>query len=119
MIDAVERGVKVRLLTDWVGMRGIRYSFVAGLRRAGVEHRVFSTPGFRAWLGFVPRDHRKLLVVDGVIGITGGVGIGDEWMGTTAAPSRPLARHRRAHRGARRARHAGRVRHDVGARAEA
>src|SRR6185369_6489189 len=68
MIDAVERGVKVRLLTDWVG---IRYSFVAGIRRAGVEHRVFNTPGFRAWLGLVPRDHRKLLVVDGKIGITG------------------------------------------------
>ena len=84
MIDAVERGVKVRLLTDWIGMRGIRYSFVAGLRRAGIEHRVFNTPGLRAWLGFVPRDHRKLLVADGLVGITGGVGIGDEWMGTTA-----------------------------------
>jgi cardiolipin synthase len=83
LIDAVERGVKVRLLTDWIGMRGIRYSFVAGLRRAGIEHRVFNTPGFRAWLGFVPRDHRKLLVVDGQVGVTGGVGIGDEWMGTT------------------------------------
>jgi len=83
LIDAVERGVKVKLLTDWIGMRGIRHSFVAGLRRAGIEHRVFNTPGFRAWLGLVPRDHRKLLVVDGTIGITGGVGVGDEWMGTT------------------------------------
>jgi len=83
LIDAVERGVSVRLLTDWIGMRGIRYAFVAGLRRAGVEHRVFNTPGLRAWLGFVPRDHRKLLVVDSLIGITGGVGVGDEWMGTT------------------------------------
>ncbi|MDB4898499.1 MAG: cardiolipin synthase, partial [Gemmatimonadetes bacterium] len=36
-----------------------------------------------AWLGFIPRDHRKLLVVDSAIGITGGVGIGDEWIGKT------------------------------------
>jgi cardiolipin synthase len=48
-----------------------------------VEHRVFNPPGLRAWLGFVPRDHRKLLVVDAAVGITGGVGIGNEWMGKT------------------------------------
>jgi cardiolipin synthase A/B len=84
LIGAVERGVSVRLLTDWIGMRGIRSAFVTGLRRAGVDVRVFNTPGLRAWLGFVPRDHRKLLVVDGLVGITGGVGIGDEWMGATA-----------------------------------
>ena len=79
LVDAVSRGVSVRLLTDWIGMRGIRSSFVANLRKAGVELRVFNTPGFRAWFGLVPRDHRKLLVVDGRVGITGGVGIGREW----------------------------------------
>ena len=83
LVDAVTRGVNVRLLTDWIGMRGIRSSFVSNLRRAGVELRVFNTPGLRAWLGLVPRDHRKLLVVDGTVGITGGVGIGDEWIGKT------------------------------------
>jgi cardiolipin synthase len=84
LVDAVARGVAVRVLTDWIGMRGISSSFVANLRHAGVELRVFNTPGFRAWLGLVPRDHRKLLVVDGGLGITGGVGIGDEWMGKTS-----------------------------------
>jgi cardiolipin synthase A/B len=84
LIDAVERGVSVRLLTDWIGMRGIRKSFITNLRKAGVDLRVFNPPGLRAWFGMVPRDHRKLLVVDGAVGITGGVGIGDEWMGKTA-----------------------------------
>ena len=83
LVAAVERGVSVRLLTDWIGMRGIRSAFVADLRRAGVDVRVFNAPGLRAWFGLVPRDHRKLLVVDGAVGITGGVGIGDEWMGET------------------------------------
>ena len=83
LVDAVTRGVAVRVLSDWIGMRGIRSSFVAALRRAGVELRVFNTPGFRPWFGLVPRDHRKLLVVDAMIGITGGVGIGDEWIGKT------------------------------------
>lgn len=84
LVDAVARGVSVRVLTDWIGMRGIRASFVANLRKAGVELRVFNAPGLRAWFGLVPRDHRKLLVVDSTIGITGGVGIGDEWMGKTS-----------------------------------
>jgi cardiolipin synthase len=84
LVDAVSRGVTVRVLTDWIGMRGIRSSFITGLRQAGVELRVFNPPGLRAWLGLVPRDHRKLLVVDGRVGITGGVGIGDEWIGKTA-----------------------------------
>jgi cardiolipin synthase len=44
---------------------------------------VFNAPGFRAWFGIVPRDHRKLLVADSNVGITGGVGIGNEWIGKT------------------------------------
>jgi cardiolipin synthase len=83
LIRAVARGVKVRLLTDWIGMRGTSRGFLAGLRKAGIEHRVFNPPGLRAWLGLVPRDHRKLLVVDETIGLTGGVGVGNEWVGKT------------------------------------
>ena len=81
---AATRGVQVRLLSDWIGMRGIKGSYLAGLRHAGVQHRVFNPPGFRAWFGLVPRDHRKLLVVDSAVGITGGVGIGNEWIGKTS-----------------------------------
>ena len=83
LVVAAQRGVRVRLLTDWIGMRGIKSSFLATLRKAGIEHRVFSPPGFRPWLGLIPRDHRKLLVIDAKVGITGGVGIGNEWIGKT------------------------------------
>ena len=83
MIAAANRGVRVRLLTDWIGMRGINSSFLATLKKAGIEHRVFSPPGLRAWLGLIPRDHRKLLVIDARLGITGGVGIGNEWIRKT------------------------------------
>jgi cardiolipin synthase len=74
------RGAKVRVITDWIGARGISGRFVSNLRRAGVDFRVFNPPGFRAWLGALPRDHRKLLVVDERVGVTGGVGIGREWL---------------------------------------
>lgn len=83
LADASRRGVQVRLLSDWVGMRGVSGRYLAELRRAGVEHRVFSAPGLKPWLGLIPRDHRKLLVVDGTIGVTGGVGIGNEWLART------------------------------------
>ncbi len=86
---AARRGVDVRLLSDWVGMRGTSSAFIAGLREAGVKHRVFNPPGFRRWLGLIPRDHRKLLVVDSAIGVTGGVGLGNEWVGKSS--------HRRSH----------------------
>ena len=83
LIAAASRGVNVRVLSDWIGMRGIKASYIDGLKKGGVEHRVFSPPGWRRWLGLIPRDHRKLLVVDASVGVTGGVGIGDEWLGET------------------------------------
>lgn len=76
---AASRGVQVRLLADWVGMRGISRAYLRDLRAKRVDVRVFNPVGFHRWLGLVPRDHRKLLVVDSAAGITGGIGIGDEW----------------------------------------
>jgi cardiolipin synthase len=80
LLSAAKRGVQVRALTDWIGCRGTSRRFMNTLRKNGVELRVFNPPGLRSWLGLVPRDHRKLLVVDEQIGVTGGVGIGREWL---------------------------------------
>jgi cardiolipin synthase A/B len=76
---AAKRGVQTRVLADWIGTRGTRASFWRRMREQGAEVRIFNPPGFRAWLGLVPRDHRKLLVVDSEVGVTGGVGLGEEW----------------------------------------
>jgi cardiolipin synthase len=80
LIAAATRGVNTRVLLDWVGVRGTPRRFLANLRKRGVDVRVFNPLGARAWLGLVPRDHRKLLVVDGSRGVTGGVGLGREWL---------------------------------------
>ena len=77
---AADRGVDVRVITDAIGAREASRAFFADLRRSGVDVRIFNPPGPRRWLGLIPRDHRKLLVVDDEAGITGGVGIGQEWM---------------------------------------
>jgi len=78
-VDAAERGVKVRVLIDWLGRLPTPWSYFKQMVRDGLEVRLFNPPGLRAWLGFLPRDHRKVLVADGKSGITGGIGIGLEW----------------------------------------
>ena len=79
LIAAARRGVTVRLLVDWIGRMGTPRSFFNTMRAGGVEVQIFNPPGFHRWLGLVPRDHRKLLVIDSAVGITGGVGVGREW----------------------------------------
>jgi cardiolipin synthase len=91
---AAARGVTVRLLTDWIGSRGVSRAFWRRLRSANVGVEIFGPPGPRAWLGLLPRDHRKLLVVDERIGITGGIGLAAEWLGTGTGRSRRRSRWR-------------------------
>jgi len=74
-------GVKVHVLVDWVGSNKIDEASVAMMEQAGVAFRKFRP---LRWynLGRVNRrTHRKLLVVDGRIGFTGGVGIAEMWTG--------------------------------------
>jgi cardiolipin synthase len=75
-VEAAERGVRVRVLVDWLGRLPTRWSYFKQLRREGLEVQPFNPPGFRPWLGLLPRDHRKVLVADGRSCITGGIGIG-------------------------------------------
>jgi cardiolipin synthase len=77
--DAAERGVRVRVLVDWLGRLPTPWSYFKQLQREGLDVQPFNPPGFRAWFGLLPRDHRKVLVADGKSGITGGIGIGVEW----------------------------------------
>ena len=81
LIAAAARGVRVRVIADWVGSRGGPRHFWRRLLSGGVEVRIFSAPGMHAWLGLMPRDHRKVLVADGAVGITGGIGISEAWSG--------------------------------------
>ena len=82
LIAAARRGVRVRVIADWVGSRGVSRAFWRELNAGTVESRVFNPPGFHRWLGVIPRDHRKVFVADDAIAITGGIGIADLWRGT-------------------------------------
>jgi cardiolipin synthase A/B len=80
------RGVRVRVLHDWLGDRGeAGRRFWQRLRAAGVEVRTFNPFRFDAPLAWLWRNHRKSLVVDHRIGFVTGVCIADRWAG---APER-------------------------------
>jgi cardiolipin synthase A/B len=85
MIAAAGRGVRVRVLQDWLGARGeASHHFWARLRQGGVEVRWFNPFRFEAPLAWLRRNHRKSLVVDDRIGFVTGLCIAARWAGDPA-----------------------------------
>ncbi len=85
LVERAQSGVFVAVVADWVGCLGqSRHSFWAPLRAAGGEVRVFNPPQLGQPFGWISRDHRKLLVVDGVHGFLSGVCISAKWLGDPA-----------------------------------
>jgi cardiolipin synthase A/B len=88
LVERAQAGVFVAVVADWVGCLGqSRGSFWAPLRAAGGEVRVFNPPQLGQPFGWISRDHRKLLVVDGLLGFLSGVCISAKWLGD---PSRDV-----------------------------
>nr|WP_231615915.1 cardiolipin synthase [Novipirellula artificiosorum] len=82
LIERAEAGVAVRLLYDEVGCLRLSKHYLARLSRAGVDVRAFNTrQGFvnRFQINF--RNHRKMLVIDGLRAIVGGLNVGNEYVG--------------------------------------
>lgn len=81
-------GVRVRLLYDWWGARGATGgAFWRQLTAGGVEVRSFNAPRLESPIGWISRDHRKCLVVDGRAAFVSGLCVGDAWVGD---PSRGI-----------------------------
>ena len=75
-------GVCVRLLYDWMGAFGnTSPRFWRSLARAGVEVRCFNPPRLDSPFGWLSRDHRKLITVDGRVGFVTGLCVGQMWPG--------------------------------------
>lgn len=74
-------GVRVHVLIDYVGSSSMEPTLLELLQDAGVELEKFHPLTWYHLARFNNRTHRKLLVVDGLVGFTGGVGIADEWQG--------------------------------------
>ena len=79
--EAARRGVRVSLLVDAVGSSTMDDAHVTRLTGAGCRIARFGPIGWYNLEEVNYRSDRKILVVDGEIGFTGGVGIGDHWLG--------------------------------------
>jgi cardiolipin synthase len=80
--DRAAAGVRVRLIYDWLGAVGkTSHRFWRNLRAAGVDVRCFNPPSLRRPVGWLARDHRKMLAVDGEVGFVTGLCVGRDWVG--------------------------------------
>ena len=76
-------GIQVRLIYDWMGSRRrTSRSFWRSLQEAGVEVRCFNPPRLDSPLGWLSRDHRKMVSVDGRVGFISGVCVDRRWLGS-------------------------------------
>jgi cardiolipin synthase len=84
--DKAREGVEVNVLLDAVGTFPMESQLVEDMEAAGVNVARFRPPKPYAVRRLNNRNHRKLLIADGRVGMTGGVGIAEEWTGDAEDP---------------------------------
>jgi len=84
--ERARAGVAVHVLIDWLGSQKMEAQLIERLKSAGVEVERYHPLRWYHLARMNNRTHRKLLVVDGVVGFTGGVGIADNWEGHAESP---------------------------------
>ena len=92
LAERARAGVATHVVIDWLGSLRIDRAYVKRMKDAGVQINLFhqlpwyNPTRWRAAAKVEKRTHRKILVVDGEIGFTGGVGIADIWTGNAQSP---------------------------------
>lgn len=82
LVKKAKQGVAVRVIYDWIGGLGkTSRGFWQRLREGGVEVRCYNPFSFARPLGWISRDHRKVLTVDGEVAFVTGLCIGQMWVG--------------------------------------
>jgi len=85
LVERAEAGVRVCVACDWLGCLGqSRAEFWQPLLDAGGQVRVYNPLQWQSPIGWINRDHRKLLVVDRDVAFLGGLCISARWLGDEA-----------------------------------
>ena len=85
LATAVQRGVSVKLIYDYIGCLDTPASYFKKLSLQGIQLLAFNVPSFkRGFFWFDKRDHRKMMIVDGSLAFLGGFNIGEEYAGCMA-----------------------------------
>jgi cardiolipin synthase len=80
LMKKVQSGVQVRLLLDAVGSRSFDQDMIDTLRQYGIQCRLFAPPKLKFLTRFNFRNHRKIAVIDGKVGLIGGLNVGKEYV---------------------------------------
>ncbi|MGA9340763.1 MAG: phospholipase D-like domain-containing protein [Rhodanobacteraceae bacterium] len=90
LIERACAGVRVCVMRDWLGCLGQSNArFWQPLLDVGGEVRVYNPPRLMSPFGWLTRDHRKLLAVDGTVGFLGGICVSARWLGDPARSIEP------------------------------
>lgn len=81
LAERARSGVQVRVLLDFIGCLRMERRLIDLMREAGAEVEYFRPLKWYNLDRVNNRSHRKLLIIDGKVGFTGGAGIADEWLG--------------------------------------
>lgn len=78
--ERAQAGIKVHVLLDWMGSSELDQKQYDAMKDAGIKIVKYRKPHWYTLPRINNRSHRKIMVVDGKVGFTGGVGIADEWL---------------------------------------
>jgi cardiolipin synthase len=86
LIERARAGVQVHVMLDWVGSERIESRLIERMQHAGIQVVRYHALRWYSVARLNNRTHRKVLIVDGHVGFTGGVGIADQWSGHAQDP---------------------------------
>ncbi len=84
--ERARAGVPVQVILDWAGSMQMDHEVLTQMEEAGTRIHRYRPLRWYTLSRLNNRTHRKLLVVDGRVGFTGGVGIADQWTGRAQDP---------------------------------
>ncbi len=82
----VQRGVRVYMLLDHFGARGLTHADRRRIEQSGISLAFYNPAYLRHFFRGLPRNHCKALIVDGELAYTGGAGISDDYIGSGGNP---------------------------------
>jgi cardiolipin synthase len=86
LIERARAGVQVHVMLDWIGSDKMSRDLVTEMQQGGVEVERYHAVKWYSLGRLNNRTHRKVLIIDGSVSFTGGVGIADQWLGHAQDP---------------------------------
>ena len=84
-VEKAKEGLKVHVLLDWVGSGKMDKELLQKMESSGIQVGRYHEVSWYSLQKLNNRTHRKIMIVDGKIGFTGGLGVADHWLGNAGS----------------------------------